>query len=303
MCARVVLPTEESLLERSWHVQPTLLGRCQSPSATGGLGGRQSRTVAQSAAAALDSADARNASGRARAAWKRWATRTTDSHPSPVICLQFVGAGRVVFQATDESYLWSRISRQRHVLRALLDPDDPLSEPSKLLGTSRTVELMSDRAQYYRGESVPLHVRFFDERMAPVADDGVVVVVEQETGRRQRIKLHRDLTRRGIFEGTVSNLAEGSYRAWIAAPTIEDNPPADDFVVVPPPGRTCTTGDGRGGPASGRQDVHKDASSTSSRRHRLLDELPLGRQVRIESLPVRARLELAAAGRAVRVSC
>jgi hypothetical protein len=195
-----------------------------------------------------------------------------------------VGAGRVVFQATDESYLWSRYrGSDVYYERYWLQTIRYLSR-SKLLGTSRTVELISDRAQYYRGEAVPLHVRFFDERMAPVADDGVVVVVEQERGRRQRIKLHRDLARRGIFEGTVSNLAEGSYRAWMAAPTIEGNPPADDFVVVPPPGERARL-------AMDATDLRLAAKTSQGRFYsvksaaRLLDELPLGRQVRIESLP------------------
>ena len=169
---------------------------------------------------------------------------------------------------------------------------------SKLLGTSRTVELISDRAQYYRGESVPLHVRFFDERMAPVADDGVVVVVEQERGRRQRIKLHRDLMRRGIFEGTVSNLAEGSYRAWIAAPTVEDNPPADDFVVVPPPGERARL-------AMDATDLRLAAKTSQGRFYEHQVGGPVaGRIAARETGPDRvaaldARLEFAASGRPV----
>jgi hypothetical protein len=280
---KVLLPTDESLLERSWRVQPTLLGAA-SPHLQ----------LADSAAGNLE-------------LWRglpplRWILRMPDTRlaarvlvetvgdasigeaPSPVICLQFVGAGRVVFQATDESYLWSRYrGSDVYYERYWLQTIRYLSR-SKLLGTSRTVELISDRAQYYRGEAVPLHVRFFDERMAPVADDGVVVVVEQERGRRQRIKLHRDLARRGIFEGTVSNLAEGSYRAWMAAPTIEGNPPADDFVVVPPPGERARL-------AMDATDLRLAAKTSQGRFYsvksaaRLLDELPLGRQVRIESLP------------------
>jgi hypothetical protein len=279
----VVMPTAESLLERSWHVQPTLLGAA-SPHLQ----------LADSPATNLE-------------LWRslppiRWILHMPDlrlgvrslietvgngadgAAPSPVVCLQFVGAGRVLFQATDESYLWARYrGSDTYYERYWIQTIRYLSR-AKLLGTSRAIELASDRAQYFRGESVPLHVRFFDERMAPVADDGVVVVVEQEGGRRQRIKLHRDLMRRGIFEGMVSNLAEGAYRAWIAAPTMEDTAPTDEFVIVPPPGERARL-------AMDVDDLRLAAKTSQGRffsvkvADRLLSALPAGRQVRIESLP------------------
>ncbi len=127
-------------------------------------------------------------------------------------------------------------------------------------------------------------MRFLDDRMAPVADDGVIVVVEQEQGRRQRVKLTRDLARRGIFEGSVSNLAEGSYRTWIAAPTVENQPPSDEFVIVPPPGERARL-------AMDAADLRQAAKTSQGKFYdlksaaRLLDDLPAGRQVRVESLP------------------
>ncbi|MHB8970532.1 MAG: VWA domain-containing protein [Pirellulaceae bacterium] len=279
----VSLPDAEALLERSWRVQPTQLGAA-SPQLQ----------LTDTPAANLE-------------LWRslpplRWFVQTletrlgalvlaetvadpgTGGSPDPLIILQFVGAGRVMFQATDESYLWSRFhGSDAYYERYWMQTIRYLSR-SKLLGTSRGVELSSDRKQYYRGESVPLHVRFLDDRMAPVADDGVIVVVEQERGRRQRIKLHRDLTRRGIFEGSVSNLAEGAYRIWIAAPTIEGQPPSADFVLLPPPGERARL-------AMDAADLRQAAKTSQGKFHdlksagKLLGDLPLGRQVRIESLP------------------
>ena len=161
---------------------------------------------------------------------------TAPDVPQPVVTMQLVGAGRVVFHATDESYLWSRVQgSEQYYERYWLQTIRYLSR-AKLLGTNRSVEIVPDRNQYYRGESVPLQVRFFDERMAPVDDDGVVVLLERQQGRRQRIKLHRDSVRRGVFEGAVSNLAEGDYRVWVVVPNIEGKPPNWQFAVVPPPG-------------------------------------------------------------------
>ncbi len=65
--------------------------------------------------------------------------------PSPLIFLQFVGAGRVVFHAFDESYLWSRFrGSDVYYERYWMQTIRYLSR-SKLLGTSRGVELTSDR--------------------------------------------------------------------------------------------------------------------------------------------------------------
>jgi hypothetical protein len=212
-------------------------------------------------------------------------TRTTATGlPLPVLCVQFVGAGRVVFHATDETYLWSRYrGSDEYYERYWLQTIRYLSR-SKLLGGNREVEMPADRSQYYRGESVTLQVRFLDERMAPVADDGVVMVLEEQGGRRQRINLHRDSMRRGIFEGTVSDLSEGSYRAWVVTPTLDGRPPSRRFSVVPPLGERARL-------EMDEADL-KLASQVSQGRFylirsavRLLDELPRGRQVRIESLP------------------
>ncbi len=204
--------------------------------------------------------------------------------PLPVVSMQLAGAGRVVFHATDESYLWSRLhGSDQYYERYWLQTIRYLSR-AKLLGANKTVELIPDQSQYYRGETVPLQVRFFDDRMAPVADDGVVVLLEQQQGRRQRIKLLRDTTRRGLFESAVNNLAEGSYRAWIVVPTVDGQPPTWQFAVVPPPGEHARL-------VMDAADLQQAAKTSAGNfytlhsAHSLLDDLPPGRQVRIESLP------------------
>ena len=202
----------------------------------------------------------------------------------PVISMQLVGAGRVIFHATDESYLWSRVQgSDQYYERYWLQTIRYLSRV-KLLGANRSVEIVPDRNQYYRGESVPVQVRFFDERMAPVADDGVVVLLERQLGRRQRIKLHRDSVRRGVFEAAVSNLAEGSYRAWIMVPMIDGKPPTWQFSIVPPPGEQSKL-------MMDAADLQQAARTSEGKfftlqdADALLSNLPHGRQVRIEALP------------------
>ena len=202
----------------------------------------------------------------------------------PAIAIQFVGAGKVVFHATDESYRWSRHpAGEGYYTRYWTQMIRYLSR-SKLLEGARGAELTSDRVEYPRGETVRLRVRFFDDRLAPEADDGVRVILEREGGTRRQIALRRDAANRGIFEGLVSNLAEGDYRAWVAAPTLPGNPPSQRFVVVAPPGEFARL-------QMDAADLQLAAKTSQGRFYtfettsELTEHLPRGRQVRIDSLP------------------
>ncbi len=277
----VHLPDEAALIDDSFSVTPTRLGKV-SPQL-------------QLAATPAESLDV----------WSklpaiRWLLTAPDTRvaarvlvgtdpalpggPRSVVIMQLVGAGRVIFHATDESYLWSRVDgSDQYYQRYWLQTIRYLSR-AKLLGANRTVEVVPDRSQYYRGESVPLQVRFYDERMAPVADDGVVLLLERQQGRRQRINLQRDAVRRGVFGGTASNLTEGTYRVWVVVPRLDGKPPTWRFTVVPPPGEQAKL-------MMDAADLKQAAQTSEGKFYtlgsadRLLADLPQGRQVRIESLP------------------
>jgi len=99
-----------------------------------------------------------------------------------VVVWQYVGAGKVILHLTDESYRWSRHEDGRqYYTRYWIQMLRYLSR-SKLLGKDRGAEMPFDQDTYRRGEPVRLAVRFFDERLAPVQDDGVTVIVEREWG-------------------------------------------------------------------------------------------------------------------------
>jgi len=206
--------------------------------------------------------------------------------PLPVISLQYVGAGKVLFHATDETWRWRRQVGDVFFARYWVQAIRFLSR-SKLLG-QRTAELTTDRRTYRRGESVRLRARFVDDRRAPVEDDGVSVLVEREGDQNRRIKLHRTSSGRGVFEGVLSRPADGSYHAWITAPDIEGRAPATDFQVTAPPGELA--------------DVQVDSTAMRSAAEmtqgkfynianvsRLSKDLPRGRQIPVETLP---RIEL-----------
>ncbi len=206
-----------------------------------------------------------------------------DGRPLPVFCLQYVGAGKVLFHATDETWRWRRRVGDVFFARYWVQMIRYLSR-SKLAGAGRTATLSADRREYDQGEPVRLRVRFTDERMAPAEDDGVTVVLEHRGQKTRRIVLRRAAVGRATFEATVSRPGVGDYHAWIALPAMEGRAPSVDFTVKRPAGefervRTET--------ASLREAAKTSRGQyyTFETAKRLIKDLPPGRQVPIESLP------------------
>ena len=206
-----------------------------------------------------------------------------EGRPLPLISMHYVGAGKVLFQATDETWRWRWRVGDVFFARYWVQTIRFLSR-AKLAEGDLSAELTADRREYQRGETARLRVRFADERLSPAADDGVTVVLEHKGHKTQRIKLHRSAVARGVFEGRVTKPPVGSYHAWVAIPTLEGRTPSVDFEVVAPPGEF--------------KRVEMDAAELKRAAHRtggrfytfweaagLPDDLPAGRQVPIESLP------------------
>lgn len=207
----------------------------------------------------------------------------SDGQRLPIICLQYVGAGKVLFHAVDETWRWRYRVGDVFFARYWVQTIRYLSR-SKLLGKDRSAELTTDRREYRQGEPVRLRVRFIDERLAPAGEDGVTLVVEQEGEQNRRLTLQRTTSNRGVFEGVLSDAPQGRFHAWLASPTLEGSAPSADFLVAAPPGEF--------------ERVQMDASElkrasgdtkgrfyTIATASKLRGDLPEGRQVPIESLP------------------
>jgi len=137
----------------------------------------------------------------------------------PVILLQYVGAGKVLFHATDETWRWRRRVGDIYFARYWVQTIRYLARSK--LAEGNGVVLTSDRPEYRRGDSIRLRVRFTDPRLAPAADDGVTVAVEHQGGKNQQLKLRRSAAERGLFEILIPRPAIGSYRARMAIPSVE----------------------------------------------------------------------------------
>jgi hypothetical protein len=206
-----------------------------------------------------------------------------DGRHLPVFIMQYVGAGKVLFHATDDTWRWRWRVGDVFFARYWIQAVRYLSR-SKLLGKDHAVELSADRREYHRGDPVRLRVRFIDEREAPADNDGVTVVLEREGNKNQRLKLERNAASRGVFEATVGDVMDGRYHAWIATPALEGKPPSTDFLVAAPPGELERV-------QMDAAELRRAAEETRGRFYRigdadrLLDDLPEGRQIPIEALP------------------
>ncbi len=214
----------------------------------------------------------------------------------PMLLWQRFGAGQVLFHATDELWQWRRQPEDAFYTRYWSQAVRALSR-AKLLGTSRGVQVATDRTVYSRGETVRIRVQILDARPTPAPGEPLQVVVEpSHGGTDQRMKV--DLVRRPespqLFEGTVSGLAVGSYRCWLLDPAETESPPGCDFQVEVPNRELQER-------VVDRADLTRSATETRGQIYevtdlaRLVDELPAGNPVSLaqpELIPLWNRWEL-----------
>ena len=216
--------------------------------------------------------------------------RGPDGKRLPLIILQYVGGGgKVLFHATDETYRWRRRVEDLYFGRYWVQTLRFLTR-SKLAEGDRSARLSTDRRDYvtrstgYPGDPVRLQVHFSDERLAPLEDDGVTVELEQTGRQTQKVQLHRTETGRGYFEAVLNNLPAGEYHAKLIAPPLPGQVSTADFAIAPPQTEMAnlqvdaTAMQQAAKVTEGHYYTYKNASQ-------LIDDLPAGRQVPVETLP------------------
>lgn len=201
----------------------------------------------------------------------------------PVVVMQFYGAGKSMFVATDDVWRWRYRVGDLYVAPYWVQTVRYLSR-SKLLGGDRAAELTTLRREYRRGDPIRLRLRFLDESFVPLEDKGVTVVLERQGHETRRVTLERVPPTRGLFEGLVTGLAEGAYHAWMATPALEGKAPTADFRVVTPPGELQTV-------QMDEAELRRAADQTGGAFFRfdqaseLLERIPEGHRVPLETDP------------------
>ncbi len=148
----------------------------------------------------------------------------------PIIATQRIGAGKVIFSATDDLWRWRDLVGDLYYSRYWVQSIRYLSR-SKLLNQEQSVELTLDRNTYQQGDSVQFRVKFLDERLIPTDGEDVTVMLERQGEVSRPVKLTPLEKSPSIFEGSYSNIAEGTYHSWVSQPILQGNPPSDDFRV------------------------------------------------------------------------
>lgn len=272
-------PTEQ---QESFAVQPTELGLA-TPQMQLGDTLEQSRQIWRNLPELQWLAESPKVKPAARVLAEHPTRTDSDGRKLPVFCAQYVGAGQVLFHATDETWRWRYRVGDVYFARYWIQAIRALSR-FKLLGKDRPVDLTTDRRQYAIGDPVHLRVRYLDETQAPADEAGVTAMLEQKGRPQRRVQLARSASGRGLFEATLPNAGIGKYHAWLGPATPQGKSPAVDFQVVAPPGEFQRT-------TVDAADLARAAQETGGRFYRLTTvsnlptELPAGHQVPIETLP------------------
>jgi hypothetical protein len=274
------LPDANQALTEGFVVQPTELGLTSPPLQLGDTPA-ETRTIWQHLPPVYWLLEAPDLKPAARVLAEHPTRLGHDGRRLPVICMQYVGAGKVLLHATDETWRWRWRMGDALFARYWIQMIRYLAR-SKLSEGGRSAVLSTDQAEYQRGESVRLRLRFADPRQAPAEDDGVTVVVEHPGNQTQRLPLRRTAAGQGIFEGLLSKPPVGSYHAWVAIPAMEGRSPTADFTVKPPAGEFERVQMDAAALKQAAQ-LTKGRFYTFQTAPRLVDDLPPGHQVPIES--------------------
>lgn len=219
------------------------------------------------------------------------AARVLATHPSetmangdplPILTMQYVGQGLVLFHSTDDTWRWRHKVGDVYFARYWIQAVRYLSR-AKLLGQHQQVELISDRQTYRRGEPVEFRVRFPESEPGPENDSGVALVIERK-GQENRVTLSRNPASPTTFSGTFTPRGDGKYRAWLATPQVRGEQPEVNFSVLAPASETERL-------ELNRRDLEWAAQQsggkfyTFSTAKQLLDDLPSGIRIPVESRP------------------
>lgn len=278
----LVVPAPGATASEGFLVAPTELGMSTTAFQLGDSA-EESRRIWQNLPPLYWHVQAAKLRPAARVLAEHSSAALVDGRKTPLIVLEYVGAGKVLFHAFDESWRWRYQVGDIYFARYWAQMLRYLSR-AKLLGKSRQAELTVDRREYERGETVRLRVRFSDERTAPANDDGVTVMVQRAGGRQQAATLARSAANQGVFEGSLTELTEGDYHAWVTAPQLEGSAPACDFLVRRPPGEFVRTQMDEAELSRAARETGGQAYNFVTAR-RLLGDLPRGRQIPIDVLP------------------
>jgi hypothetical protein len=149
----------------------------------------------------------------------------------PLILYQFVGTGKAMFHAFDDTWRWRYRAGDRYFGRFWVQTIRFLAR-SRLFA-QRQAEVTTDRRRYQRGQPIQFRVRFPNPGLAPKAGD-VTIQVEQAGKGARKLPLKLVPGSKNVFEGAIPQAVEGDYEVRLMPlPGIEKIPPTTFRVDAP----------------------------------------------------------------------
>lgn len=145
------------------------------------------------------------------------ATATNETEVNPLFVTRQVGAGRVFYSATDQSWRWRyRIADAVHQRLWNQIARWVMRLPMAVHG--EYVSLDSGRYRYSLGDFVEIRARLKNPDGAPVASQWVEAIVERDKRTVLRVPLLADPAIPGVFTGRAVDLPVGNYSVFVRAP-------------------------------------------------------------------------------------
>jgi uncharacterized membrane protein len=150
----------------------------------------------------------------------------------PLVVYQFLGQGKAMFHAFDDTWRWRFRAGDKYFGRFWVQTVRFMAR-SKLVG-QRQAEVQTDRKRYQRGQPIQLRVRFPNPALAPTAGD-VTVQYEKSGQGPRKLALKLVPGTRNVFEGALPQAAEGDYEVRLLPPPVLEGPiPTASFRVDAP---------------------------------------------------------------------
>ncbi len=148
-------------------------------------------------------------------------TATGSEGKLPLVLYHYVGAGKGMFHAFDDTWRWRFRAGDKYFGRFWVQTVRFLAR-SKLVG-QRQAEVQTDRKRYQRGQPIQLRVRFPNPALAPTNGD-VTVQVERRGQGPRKLTLKIVPGTRNVFEGALPQAQEGDYEVRLLPPPILEGP-------------------------------------------------------------------------------
>lgn len=170
---------------------------------------------------------------------KKPAAQVLAEHPTatgpegklPLIVYQFLGAGKVMFHAFDDTWRWRFRAGDRYFGRFWVQTIRFMAR-SRLAG-NRQAEIQTDRRRYQRGQPIRLRVRFPNPALVPAGGELTVGIERKGQGPR-KLTLKQAAGSKNVFEGALPQAVEGEYQVRLLPPPTLNAPVTTEFRVDPP---------------------------------------------------------------------